>query len=56
MGDQPLSYIVCATPRSGSTMLCDLLAASDAGRPASLFREESIPSYARRFGIDESIP
>ncbi|MEO1531183.1 MAG: Stf0 family sulfotransferase [Pseudomonadota bacterium] len=56
MGDQPLGYIVCATPRSGSTMLCDLLAACDAGRPASLFREESIPSYACRFGIDESIP
>ncbi|MEM9762595.1 MAG: Stf0 family sulfotransferase [Pseudomonadota bacterium] len=56
MSDLRMSYILCATPRSGSTMLCDLLAACDAGRPASLFREQSIPCYARCFGIDESTP
>lgn len=33
-----LSYIICTTPRSGSTLLCDLLArCGTAGRPRSLF-------------------
>ena len=41
------SYIICATPRSGSTLLCDLLNASRiAGRPDSFFRYESFPWWA----------
>lgn len=50
-------YIICATPRSGSTMLCDLLAGTGvAGRPASFYREQSIPGLARRLGVSESGP
>ena len=46
------SYIICATPRSGSTLLCDLLAGSGvAGRPASFYRRESIGSWAQRLGV-----
>lgn len=36
------SYIICATPRSGTTLLCDLLTESGiAGQPDSFFRMES---------------
>ncbi|HMF66717.1 MAG TPA: Stf0 family sulfotransferase, partial [Phyllobacterium sp.] len=36
------SYVICGTPRSGSTLLCDLLESTGiAGRPASYFRSES---------------
>ncbi len=46
------SYIICATPRSGSTLLCDLLADTGvAGRPDSFFRRQSIPWWARHFNM-----
>jgi LPS sulfotransferase NodH len=46
------SYVICATPRSGSTLLCDLLDGTGvAGRPASYFRSESIPRWARRLNV-----
>jgi trehalose 2-sulfotransferase len=32
-----LSYLVCATPRSGSTLLCETLKATGAGRPEEYF-------------------
>ncbi|MBX9455809.1 MAG: hypothetical protein KL863_07140 [Rhizobium sp.] len=32
------SYIICGTPRSGSTMLCTLLEASGLGAAAILFQ------------------
>lgn len=48
------SLILCSAPRSGSTMLCDLLAGTGvAGRPESYFRRQSIPSYYREFGLQE---
>lgn len=39
MGDMdPVAYFVCATPRSGSTLLCEALTATGiAGRPAEYF-------------------
>ncbi len=47
------SIILCANPRSGSTMLCDLLAATDVlGKPQSFYRPESIPDWAARLGIN----
>ena len=50
------SYILCATPRSGSTLLCDLLAATGvAGRPNSFYRRQSIPDYAESLGIDPAL-
>lgn len=46
------SYIICGTPRSGSTLLCDLLTGTEvAGRPASYFRSESIPRWAHRLNV-----
>ncbi len=46
------SYLLCTTPRSGSTLLCDLLTATGvAGRPASYFREEDLADWARRLGV-----
>lgn len=55
------SYILCATPRSGSTLLCDLLEGTGvAGRPASYFRGHSIARWAARLGVtitgDEDAP
>src|SRR4051812_39199959 len=38
MAPVDLSYLVCATPRSGSTLLCELLSATGvAGRPQEYF-------------------
>ena len=46
------SYVICGTPRSGSTLLCDLLESTQvAGRPASYFRSESIPRWANRLNV-----
>jgi len=48
----PASYLICATPRSGSTLLCDLLTATGAaGRPASYYRRQSIPRWGERLGV-----
>ncbi|WOF73829.1 Stf0 family sulphotransferase [Parvibaculaceae bacterium PLY_AMNH_Bact1] len=47
------SIILCANPRSGSTMLCDLMAFTGAlGRPASFYRPESIPEWAKQLGVN----
>jgi LPS sulfotransferase NodH len=45
-------YILCATPRSGSTLLCDLLAATGvAGDPDSYFMDDVDPVWARHWGL-----
>lgn len=45
-------YILCATPRSGSTLLCGLLAATgQAGDPHSFFRHEDIAEWAAHWGL-----
>lgn len=51
--NRPLrSIILCTTPRSGSTLLCALLAASGvAGRPESWFRAEDRADYAADWGL-----
>jgi trehalose 2-sulfotransferase len=42
----PVSYLVCATPRSGSTLLCEGLKATGvAGRPEEYF--EAVPATGR---------
>lgn len=49
------SYLLCATPRSGSTLLCGLLRSTGvAGRPASYFRREEWSVYADRWGLPRS--
>jgi LPS sulfotransferase NodH len=46
------SYIIAATPRSGSTLLCDLLSGTGfAGQPHSYYRREDILDYARKWGV-----
>jgi LPS sulfotransferase NodH len=46
------SYLICATPRSGSTLLCGLLESSGvAGHPASYFNRVSLNDYADAWGI-----
>jgi LPS sulfotransferase NodH len=48
------SIILCANPRSGSTMLCDLMAATGVlGRPQSFYRPESISEWAKLLGVDD---
>jgi trehalose 2-sulfotransferase len=46
------SYLICATPRTGSTLLCGLLASSGvAGRPASYFNRRGLHDYADSWRI-----
>ena len=49
---KPDAYFICATPRSGSTLLCDLLYATGmSGRPNSFYRRESIPDYVKYLDV-----
>ncbi|AGT10920.1 Stf0 family sulfotransferase [Paracoccus aminophilus] len=46
MSSASVSYLICATPRSGSTLLCELLAASGvAGTPDSFFMDPVDPVW-----------
>lgn len=46
------SYLLCATPRTGSTLLCGLLKSSGvAGRPASYFNRRGLHDYADNWRI-----
>jgi LPS sulfotransferase NodH len=48
------SYILCASPRTGSTLLCDLLASTGvAGRPDSFFRRQSVSWWAAHLGVPD---
>lgn len=44
-------YILCATPRSGSTLLCRMLEQIGAGRPHSFFRAEDLDDWATDWGV-----
>lgn len=46
------SYIICTSPRSGSTLLCKLLAATGiAGNPSSLFYRPAVSDWLTRLGV-----
>ncbi|MFQ1702475.1 Stf0 family sulfotransferase [Loktanella agnita] len=46
------AYLLCTMPRSGSTMLCDLLKQTGvAGRPNSFFRPQSMGDFAARWNV-----
>lgn len=46
------SYVICTAPRSGSTMLCKLLAATKiAGAPGSLFHHPSLNAWLEYHGL-----
>ncbi len=52
MRTPPLTLVICATPRTGSTLLCALLAASGvAGRPESWWRAEDIDEYVEDWSV-----
>ncbi len=46
------SYVICTSPRSGSTLLCKLLAATGvAGKPGSHFHQPAIASWLEYYGL-----
>lgn len=48
------SYIICTTPRSGSTLLCGLLEGTGrAGRPDSFFMGDVDPHWAEVWGLPD---
>lgn len=48
------SYIICATPRTGSTLLCDLLTSTGvAGAPDSFFMNDVDPHWAAAWGLPD---
>ncbi len=52
MQELPRSYVLCGTPRTGSTLLCSLLYSTGVlGRPESYFREPDEIAWATRFGL-----
>lgn len=53
-GDAPRhdAYVICTSPRSGSTLLCKLLAATGvAGNPGSWFHESSVAEWLDDLGL-----
>lgn len=45
-------YIICGTPRTGSTLLCDLLASTKrSGNPDSFYRRQSVDWWAEEWGL-----
>lgn len=47
-----MSYLLCGTPRTGSTLLCSLLSSTGvAGRPESYFRQADQRMWAELFGV-----
>jgi trehalose 2-sulfotransferase len=49
---RPSALVICATPRSGTTLLCDLLTDTGVtGRPDSFYRAQSIAEFADYFGV-----
>lgn len=47
-----LGYFLCATPRSGTTLLCDLLAqTAQAGRPQSYYRQQDMDRRAHGYDL-----
>jgi LPS sulfotransferase NodH len=48
------SYLVCSIPRSGSSLLCELLAGTGlAGAPAEFFHPDKMAALQERWGVDE---
>ena len=50
------SYLICTTPRTGSTLLCGLMASTKvAGQPESYFRKPDEQLWAARWDIARSV-
>lgn len=53
MTGRPNAYVICTSPRSGSTLLCNLLAATGcAGLPDSHFHVPDLSAWQRSHGLD----
>lgn len=51
-GTPTSAYVLCGTPRTGSTFLCTLLESTGvAGRPQSYFRQADVDTWAATWGI-----
>jgi LPS sulfotransferase NodH len=44
-------YIICGTPRTGSTLLCDLLASAKAGKPDSFYGRAFMADWAKEWAL-----
>lgn len=48
------AYIICGTPRTGSTLLCDLLTSTRrTGAPHSFYRRQNILEWAEDWGLPD---
>lgn len=55
MKDKPHAYVLCSNPRSGTTLLCDMLAQTGvAGRPDSFFGAQHLSDWSTDWGIAEA--
>jgi len=45
------AYIICGTPRTGSTLLCDLLAKAGVGNPDSYYGRAFMDDWAREWAL-----
>lgn len=46
------NYVLCSNPRSGTTLMCDMLAQTGvAGNPNSFFREKSLQDWCDQWGL-----
>ncbi len=49
------AYVICGTPRTGSTLLCDLLASTKtAGNPDSFYRRQTLSWWAQEWKLPNS--
>lgn len=47
------SYVICTSPRSGSTLLCNMLAATGvAGKPKSYFHQGPITDWLSYLNLE----
>lgn len=52
MKNSDYGYVLCSNPRSGTTLLCDMLEQTGvAGRPNSFFREKSLLDWCKHWKI-----
>lgn len=47
------AYIICGTPRTGSTLLCGLLAQAGAGHPDSFYGRAFLDEWAAAWGLPD---
>lgn len=56
MNDKPHAYVLCSNPRSGTTLLCNMLAQTGvAGRPDSFFGAQHLADWCTDWGITETV-